>query len=122
MKKVILLIIILIAGSYSFGQSLQIVSGDTILWCTVNSSCDAICTVKNISGTSKDYKCDRAIIYLNTGDVNYICWGITCYPPARDTSTSAVTIAAGDSSASFHGWIENAGLTADDTVEYCIYD
>lgn len=122
MKKVILLLIILVSGSYSFGQSLQIVSGNTVLWCDNDSSCDAPFTVKNISGNSNNYKCYRTVIYKSIGDTNYFCWGINCYPPTKDTSTTAVTIAAGDSNASFHGWLTNAVGTTDDSVEYCIYN
>ena len=122
MKKIYLLIIILFASSYSFGQSLQIVAGDTVLWCTNGSECDATCSVKNISGSSKNYMCYRTIIHLDSGDMNWICWGISCYPPAKDTSGNPVTIASEDTNSSFHGWLLNAGGSADDTVEYCFYD
>jgi len=122
MKKLSLLLIIIVSVGYSFSQSLQIVSGDTVLWCVNNSNCDATCIVKNTSNSSKNYMCYRTVIHMETGNTNYFCWGIFCYSPIKDTSSSAVTIAAGDTNSSFNGWLTNAVGTCDDTVEYCFYD
>lgn len=122
MKKLSLLLIIIAAFGYSFGQSISIISGSAEQWCADTSLCSGTATIKNVSVNSVTVKCKRTIIYLLPGDVNYFCFAGQCYGPGQSVSGLSSVMAPNATDASFIGYVQNAGTAGDDTVNYCFYN
>ncbi|MEI6815753.1 MAG: T9SS type A sorting domain-containing protein [Bacteroidota bacterium] len=124
MKKISLLIIASFMVVFGFSQSFQVITADTIMHCIVGQTCGpANATIRNISGSSKSALCKRAMIYENSGDMNYFCWGATCYPPNANVAVTSQVINGSTSDSTFKGYVVNSSSIAiNDTIKYTVFD
>ncbi|MCC5918374.1 MAG: T9SS type A sorting domain-containing protein [Cryomorphaceae bacterium] len=106
MKKAILLL--LSFPFLVFGQSLEIVDYDSVIYGHPTTSFDIYghATIKNNSGQSIDVKVKRSYDLSNTlTQSNAICWGM-CFSTTVDVSPDPIAIGAGQSnSTDFNGHV-----------------
>lgn len=97
-------------GLISPGTS-TVINNDTITYCVddfVFTFENAKVEVINNTGSSMDIKVKRFGTETSCFNSNQFCWTI-CYNPAVSVSPDAITVAAGDSTDMFHGWMSPNG-------------
>ena len=108
--------------SYSFSQSISIISGGTDIWCTDATLCDGTATIKNISTNTITVKCKRIINSMSQGNINYFCFAGSCYGPSTRVSGSSALMAPDSTNGSFIGYLQDSAASCDDTVTYCFFN
>ena len=86
------------------------------------TSLDLHFNVINGNGSTMDIQMRRNVTSEVSGTYNSFCWGVNCYPPSVDVSSSAVSLGSGASESSFVAYYNPDGNPGITTVEYCWYE
>jgi len=76
----------------------------------------------NTGSSTVDIKVSMDNFAANPNLVSYFCWGIICYPPTTFVSSDPVTLAPGDTAASFIGYLHPSGVAAVSQVTYNFFN
>lgn len=126
MKRFFLLLAA-VASFHMSGQSLSLVSKDTLVMTNSTDKANygtGYIVLKNDSNVALSYYCVRSQVGT-TGfvDSSYFCWDL-CYPVWADNSMGTITIGAGATSNDFSGYAyaRMQDSTGQDTIWYTFYN
>ena len=122
MKKITLLLLFIVLGFAGYSQSLVANGATTPLAGDEITPLDAEVWIVNSSAISLDVLVQRTVNNLATGHTSNFCWGLSCYGDTTNWATDPVTIPAGDSSHSFHGYLNPHGYFGQSHVCYKYFD
>jgi hypothetical protein len=122
MKRIFTLALLFSFG-LTFGQSLQCTQGsDVTVWEDSDGGEIVIeLAIENISSVSGNYHVERTITQDLNGVTNLFCW-TACYLPTTNTSTSPLTIAAGEENHAFSFHMFPAGNNGTFSADYRFYN
>jgi hypothetical protein len=124
MKKITLLTLFVALSIFSFGQSLSLTGATTPVAGDPNSSVEGLVTITNISSASVDILVERTANNLAVGHTSNFCWGINCYGDATSITPvgDEITLAAGQDTDCFHGWLNPHGFEGQSSVTYNFFN
>jgi hypothetical protein len=120
MKKIYFLALVLIS-KLGFGQTITAVHPTLNYSGPDNVSHSIDVEIQNSGSTTLTILVQRVSMSMASGHQTYFCW-FECYDPSIGLSPVPMTLAPGESTANFHGWVTPAALAGQDTVTYAFYD
>jgi len=129
MKKIVV-IVCLLANTYSYSQSIQVFYDkqyvpheDTLIIIVPNnSSSDHYLDMVNVSSNDVDLVIVREQIFMLSGAENTFCFPPSCFPPEFDGPTSPFPFPAGDTLSEFETTYNPKGQKGISIVKYTFYD
>ena len=124
MKKILLLIASLACGM-AYGQSIEITNPVTDYTSDYLEDAHVDYVIKNVSGSTKNFKASREIIKMHSSHQNYFCW-TNCYAPTVDVSPDVESMEPGElftlvGSLAFDESLKT-GNVGETVIKYCIFD
>lgn len=118
MKKLILSFFALLSFT-AFAQSLSI-SPANYYYAAGGEECSAHFDVTNISDQDVSVMVTKTETPVDANN-SLFCWGTSCYPPQTQVSSDPITIAAGESSSDFTGYIYGIPDESSFVINYCFW-
>lgn len=129
MKKALLFLTLAFGATNLFGQSLEIVSKDSLIIGnpTTDHDIEAHAVVKNVSGATVGVMVKRldSLGYNNLTDNNAICWGTLCAAPFVSEHPDTFFIASGavnDTGFVAHVYPDQDGVPYSGSITYRFYN
>ncbi len=77
--------------------------------------------IQNTGSTTLAVLVKRVSQTMTPGHETYFCW-FECYDPSVYLSPVPITLAPGETTDNFHGWVTPASISGQDVVTYAFYD
>lgn len=129
MKEYFLVLLAVVSAVFAHGQielSGTVNTAVGSLSVPEDSELDVHWDVVNAGNSTLTLRAKRNVLQEVAGSRNRFCWGPLCYEYNTNQSSSnpnlMITLGAGATESTFHGYYEHQGYAGETIIEYCFFD